>query len=40
MAITNTLQRIYSGSRLLTSDEIHIIANSLHLNCAEYGLQK
>jgi len=26
-------------SRLLTSDEILIIANYLHLNCAEYGLK-
>jgi len=24
----------------LTSDEIHIITNYLHLNCAEYGIQK
>jgi len=23
----------------LASDEIRIIANNLHLNCAEYGLQ-
>jgi len=27
-------------SELLTSDEIHIITNYLHLNCDEYGLQK
>ena len=26
-------------SRLLTSDDIHITVNYLHLNCAEYGLQ-
>jgi len=24
----------------VASDEIHIITNFLHLNCAEYGLQK
>jgi len=29
-----------SGSRLLTSVEIHIITNYLHLDCAEYELQK
>jgi len=29
-----------SGSRLLTSVEIHIITNYLNLDCAEYGLQK
>jgi len=29
-----------SRSKLLTSDEVHIITNYLHLNCAEYGLQK
>jgi len=23
----------------LTSDEFRIIANNLHLNCAEYGLE-
>jgi len=28
-----------SGSRLLTSDEIHIITKYLHLNRAEYGPQ-
>jgi len=28
------------GTRLLTSLEIHIITNYLHLDCAEYGLQK
>ena len=32
--------RKLSGSRLLTSVEIHIITNYLHLGCAEYGLQK
>jgi len=37
---TITLHTTKSGSRLLTIDEIHIIANYLHLNCAEYGLQK
>jgi len=31
---------VVSGSKLLTSDEIHIIRNYLHINCAEYGLQK
>jgi len=29
-----------TGSRLLTSVEVHIIAIYLHVNCAEYGLQK
>jgi len=24
----------------LASDEIHIITNYLHINCAEYGLHK
>jgi len=24
----------------LTSDELHVITNYLHLNCAEYGPQK
>ena len=37
---TITLHRKMSGSRLLTSEEVHIIANYLQLNCAEYGLQK
>jgi len=26
----------FLGSRLLTSNEIHIITNYLHLNCGEY----
>ena len=34
------MHRKLSVSILLTSDEIHLIANDLHLNCAEYGLQK
>jgi len=29
-----------TGSRLLTSVEIHIITNYLHLDSADYGLQK
>jgi len=37
------LQRIFiklSGSILLTSNEIHIITNYLHLNCGEYGKKR
>jgi len=37
---TTTMHIQKSVSRLLTSDEIHIITNFSHLNCAEYGLQK
>ena len=34
---TSTLHWIYSGSRLLTSDTIHIIANYLHFNVLNMG---
>jgi len=37
---TIKLHRKLSRSKLLTSDEVHIITNYLHLNCTEYGLQK
>jgi len=37
---TTKLLRKLSESRLLKSDEIHIITEYLHLICAEYGLQK
>jgi hypothetical protein len=41
--ITIYLQRNFinlSGSRLLTSYEIHIVTNYLHLNCGEYGKKR
>ena len=37
---TTTMHIQKSGSRLLTSDEIHTITSYLHLLCAEYGLEK